>query len=87
MSKQLIMISGDHCGYCRYIHPLAEKLCDDNDILFIKLQCDNLPDGISRPETLPTFIFRVESEMRETWSGSNIEKLREKMVNYFGSLK
>jgi len=87
MDNQLIMISGEHCGYCRYIEPLAEKLCDDNDILFIKLQSGNLPNAIPEPKALPTFIFRVDSEMKETWSGSKLDKLKEKLANYFGSLK
>jgi len=87
MEKQLVMISGEYCGYCKYIEPLAIQICNDNDIVFIKLQSGNLPNAIPEPKSLPTFIFRVDSEMKETWSGSKLDKLKEKMVNYFGSLK
>ncbi len=58
--NELIIITADYCGYCRYIKPIAEKICNDNNILFIKLNAYNLPKGIDTPSILPTFLFRVK---------------------------
>ena len=83
--KQLIMISANFCGYCTYIRPHAETICDDKDITFIPLDVHNLPKTIEEPDAFPTFLFRVNKEIVEKWAGSNIDKLKEKIQINFGN--
>jgi len=85
--NQLIMITAEACGYCRYIYPHAKELCDDVHIMFILLDCDNLPSAFEYPDAFPTFIFRVNKSITETWAGSNLDKLKEKMQLNFGYIK
>ncbi|XP_011636234.1 thioredoxin-2 isoform X1 [Pogonomyrmex barbatus] len=67
------------CGPCKMIGPMIEDLAKDmQDIVFLKVDVDECEDVAAEYEisSMPTFVFIKESKVLETFSGANIEKLK-----------
>ncbi|KAL6257209.1 hypothetical protein P5V15_012136 [Pogonomyrmex californicus] len=67
------------CGPCKMIGPMIEELAKDmQDIVFLKVDVDECEDVAAEYEisSMPTFVFIKESKVLETFSGANIEKLK-----------
>ncbi|XP_011861687.1 PREDICTED: thioredoxin-2-like [Vollenhovia emeryi] len=67
------------CGPCKMIGPLIEELSKEmKDIVFLKVDVDECEDIAAEYEisSMPTFVFIKEGKVLETFSGANIDKLK-----------
>jgi len=74
------------CGPCQMIKPIYEELAtehkDNADIELIKVDVDENDETAKACEvrSMPTFHIYVNGEKKESWSGANPAKLKEKIA-------
>jgi len=67
------------CGPCKMIGPMIEELSKEmQDVVFLKVDVDECEDIAAEYDisSMPTFVFIKESKVLETFSGANIDKLK-----------
>lgn len=73
------------CGPCKMIGPMIEELSKEMlDVVFLKVDVDECEDVAAEYEitSMPTFIFIKEGTVLETFSGANIDKLKNTIQKY-----
>ena len=82
-NKQLIMITAPfNCGFCSRAQKELPEICKNDGWELVEMQNekgskDNLP-----VESYPTFMVRVDNEMKEVVKGFNPTKLTEILKKY-----
>lgn len=67
------------CGPCKMIAPKVEELSKEmTDVIFIKVDVDELPDVAAQYEiiSMPTFVFIKGGKVLDSFPGANYEKLK-----------
>jgi len=86
-NSQLIMVSSEHCGFCKQALPYAKNTCSYYNIPFKIMEAGKLPGNIEEPDLLPYFIVIKDSKQIDSWSGFLISKINKKIHEHFGKLK
>lgn len=74
----------DWCGPCKRIAPDVKKLAEENEnVVFLKVNVDEAGDlaedkGI---EAMPTFHFYKSGELKTSFKGASLEKLKENVAS------
>ena len=83
MSKQLILISAPfNCGHCAKALKELPSICEEKGYEFIEMKNeakneDNLP-----VESYPTFMVRINEEIKDTIRGYNKDKIESQLKKY-----
>lgn len=85
--KKLVIIDffAAWCGPCRLMGPVLEKYAEEHpEIMFLKVDVDDNGDLAKTYNILlmPTILFVKEKKVLESFSGSNYEKVLEKIQGY-----
>ena len=85
--KHILYFTATWCPPCRKIGPVFEELSKNNeDILFVKVDIDQLPEAAERNaiRSVPTFIFKKGDRVVEQFSGADEAALVQNMVQLRG---
>ncbi|GKY98244.1 thioredoxin domain-containing protein 2 [Mayamaea pseudoterrestris] len=78
-SKLVILdFSAEWCGPCKFIHPIFEKMAEENpDVVFAEVDVDEADDvaGQCKVRAMPTFHFYKGGEKIEEMMGADKDKL------------
>ena len=83
MSKQLILISAPfNCGHCSRAIKELPSICEEKGWEFVEMKNekdskDNLP-----VESYPTFMVRINEEIKDTIRGYNKDKILTELKKY-----
>ena len=75
MSKQLIMITAPfNCGFCKRAQQELPKICEEKGWELIEMENEKRDESLP-VESYPTFMVRINEEIKDTIRGYNKEKI------------
>ena len=86
-NSELVMVSSEHCGFCKQALPYTKNTCSNYGISLKIMEAGKLPSNIKEPDLLPYFIVIKDGKQIDSWSGFLISKISKKIHEHFGKLK
>ena len=82
MSKQLIMITAPfNCGFCTKAQKELPEICENNGWELVEMKNERGDDSLP-VESYPTFMVRVNEEIKHTVKGYSKDKLLNELKKY-----
>ena len=82
MSKQLIMITAPfNCGFCKKAQQELPEICKNSGWELVEMENERGDDSLP-VESYPTFMVRVNEEIKYTVKGYSKDKLLKELKKY-----
>jgi predicted HicB family RNase H-like nuclease len=83
MSKQLIMITAPfNCGFCKRAQQELPEICKNDGWELVEMQNEKGSEDNLPVESYPTFMVRINEEIKDTIRGYNKDKILTELKKY-----